>query len=68
MPRSIPKTALVSAKTNGLAQSTTQSDTAQPVALATNGALTISIESKWSAAGTGVNQLKLSQLIVEALN
>lgn len=47
---------------------TTASDTAQPVALATNGTLAITIESQWATAGTGTNQIKLSQLIVEALN
>jgi hypothetical protein len=36
------------------------------VNLATNGALTITIESKWSA-GTGMYQLRLGQLIIEAL-
>jgi len=53
---------------NGLGGSTVQSDTAQPVALATNGTLAITVESKWAGAGTGVNQIKLSQLIVEAIN
>ncbi|HEY4941651.1 MAG TPA: DUF2793 domain-containing protein [Rhizomicrobium sp.] len=43
-------------------------NTAMPVALATNGALTLQVATKWSAAGTGTTTIKLSQFIVEALN
>lgn len=46
---------------------TVDSDTAQPVNLATNGTLAITIESQWATAGVGTNQLKLSQFIVEAI-
>ena len=62
------ETAITSNNTTNLGAAIAESDVAQPVALATNGTLAITIESRWSAAGTGVNQLKLSQLIVEALN
>lgn len=61
------ETAMIS-NINGLAAPSTESQTAQPVALATNGTLAITVESKWAGAGTGVNQAKLSQIIVEALN
>ena len=44
------------------------SDVAMPVALATNGALTLKVATQWATAGTGTNTLKLSQFIVEALN
>lgn len=39
-----------------------------PVALATNGALSLVASTLWSAAGTGTNAITLSQMIVEALN
>lgn len=45
-----------------------RSDIAQPVTLATNGALVIKASTQWSAAGTGTNTITLSQFIVEALN
>jgi len=61
------ETAMIS-NVNGIGSLTVESDTAQPVALATNGTLAITIESKWASAGTGTNQLKLSQFIVEAIN
>jgi hypothetical protein len=47
---------------------TTASDTAQPVNLATNATLAITIETQWATAGVGTNQIKLSQLVVEAIN
>ncbi len=53
---------------NNVGSNTTGSDTAQPVNLATNGTLAITIESQWATAGVGTNQLKLSQFIVEAIN
>lgn len=52
---------------NGIGGVTVQSDTAQPVALATNGSLTISVESKWAGACTGTNTFKLSQFIVRRM-
>jgi hypothetical protein len=61
------ETAMIS-NANGIGSATVESDTAQPVALATNGTLVITIESRWATAGTGTNQLKLSQFIVEAIN
>lgn len=65
---SVPTEAAMMSNLNGIGSFTVESDTAQPVALNTAGTLAITIESKWATAGTGVNQLKLSQLIVEALN
>ncbi len=53
---------------NALSATSTSSNVAMPVNLATNGALTIQFATQWSAAGTGTNQVKLSQFIVEALN
>lgn len=53
----------------GAAVSTVNSSsTDQPVALATNGALTLTISTQWSAAGTGTNTIQQMQFIVEALN
>lgn len=54
--------------TNGIASTAISCNTTMPVALATNGSLAITIASKWSAAGTGTTNIKLSQLVVEALN
>ena len=48
--------------------SLTPNNTAQPVALATNGTLTISLQSEWGSAGTGTNTMTLVSLMVEALN
>lgn len=42
--------------------------TPMPVLVPTNGALVLKISTLWGSAGTGVNQIKLSQLIIEALN
>ena len=42
--------------------------TAMPVALATNGALTLQVATKWATAGTGTTTIALRQFIVEALN
>jgi hypothetical protein len=44
------------------------SGTAQPVALATNGALALDLGTSWATAGTGTNTIALTQLVVEALN
>lgn len=44
------------------------SDTDMPVALATNTALTLQMATQWGSAGTGVNTIILSQLIVEPIN
>lgn len=43
-------------------------DIANPVALATNGALTLQMATQWGSAGTGTNTITLQQFIVEALN
>lgn len=40
----------------------------QPVNLATNGDLTLTVQSRWDSAGTGVNTITLQQLVVEALS
>jgi len=53
---------------NAIGSNTVESDTAQPAALNTAGSLTLSVEWQWATAGTAVNQLKLSQQIVEVLN
>lgn len=53
---------------NNIGAAAAVDNTAMPVALATNGALTLQVASKWSAAGTGTTTIKLSQFIVEALN
>ncbi len=42
--------------------------TPMPVNVSTNAALALKVSTVWASAGTGVNQIKLSQLIVEALN
>ncbi len=47
---------------------TNDSVTAMPVNVTTNGALVLKVSTLWGSAGTGVNQVKLSQLIIEALN
>jgi hypothetical protein len=47
---------------------TNDSVTAMPVNVATNDALALKVSTLWGSAGTGVNQVKLSQLIIEALN
>jgi hypothetical protein len=44
------------------------SETAQPVSLATNGALVITYGSQWSTAGTGTNTITQNGMIVESLN
>lgn len=53
---------------NGAASITVASQIAMPVSLATDVPITLSVATMWESAGTGVNQIKLSQLIVEALN
>lgn len=53
---------------NAPANSGVASQVAMPVQVATSGALTLSIATQWDSAGTGVNQIKLSQLLIEALN
>lgn len=60
--------AVMFGNSNAVGSTVVGSDTAQPVNLATNGALVLSVESQWATAGTGTNQLRLSQLVVEALN
>lgn len=53
----------------GAPVSTINSNTTdQPVALATNGTLALTISTLWSAAGTGTNTIQQMQFIVEALN
>lgn len=47
---------------------TVTNQVAQPVALPTNAAIVLAIDTEWASAGTGINTLTLSQLIVEALN
>lgn len=42
--------------------------TAQPVAVATNAAITLQVATRWATAGTGVNTIQLRQFLVEALN
>lgn len=44
------------------------SSTNQPVALATNGTLALTISTLWATAGTGTNTIQQMQFIVEALN
>ena len=56
------------ANANGVGASNIANTTAMPVALATNGALTLQVATKWSAAGTGTTNITLRQFIVEALN
>lgn len=53
---------------NAIGNAAVVDNTAMPVALATNGALTLQVATKWSAAGTGTTTIALRQLIVEALN
>jgi len=43
-------------------------NTSQPVALATNGSLTLTVGTEWGSAGTGTNTCTLTSLIVEAVN
>ncbi|WP_180982543.1 hypothetical protein [Methylocella silvestris] len=45
-----------------------QNTLAMPVSVATNAALSLKVATLWGSTGTGVNQIKLSQLVVEALN
>lgn len=53
----------------GAAVSTVNSSsTNQPVALATNGTLALTISTLWATAGTGTNTIQQMQFIVEALN
>jgi|SRR5580704_3578656 hypothetical protein len=54
--------------TNIAANSSTTSQTAMPVAVATNAAQAVAIATQWATAGAGTNTIGLNQLIVEALN
>lgn len=54
--------------TNSLGSLLNTNTTDQPVTLATNGTLAVTIATQWSAAGTGTNTVALDQFIVEALN
>ena len=56
------------ANSNQIGSVAVESDTDMPVALATNGALTLQVATQWATARTGANTLRLSQFIVEALN
>jgi hypothetical protein len=58
----------VQSSNNAAANANVHNTTDMPVALATNGALTLAIASQWATAGTGTSTLKLSQLIVESVN
>jgi hypothetical protein len=53
---------------NGPANTAITNVVAMPVQAATSGALTLCLATQWDNAGTGVNQIKLSQLLIEALN
>lgn len=59
---------LVQGNINLFSSTTILNSVAQPVALATNGALTLDIGTQWNSAGTGTNTVTLMGLIVEALN
>lgn len=65
---SSPVLASIHGNANGGANVSVNSAVAQPVNLPTNGTLEIALASQWDAAGTGVYQITLAQLIVEALN
>jgi hypothetical protein len=54
--------------TNIAANSSTTSQTAMPVAVATNAAQAVTITTEWATAGTGTNTIALNQFILEALN
>lgn len=54
--------------TNQFASTAFLNSIAQPVALATNGALTLTMGSQWDSAGTGTNTVTLMSLSVVALN
>ncbi|VFU10265.1 conserved protein of unknown function [Methylocella tundrae] len=53
---------------SGVGSATNTSVTPMPVLVPTNGVLALEVSTLWASAGTGVNQIKLSQLIIEALN
>jgi hypothetical protein len=54
--------------TNFAGNSSTTSQTAMPVAVATSAAQTLTIATQWSVAGVGTNTIGLNQFILEALN
>lgn len=64
---SVNTTTAMLGSSNGPANSINLNTTDQPVALATNGALTLAVATLWATAGTGTNTIALDQLIVEAL-
>jgi hypothetical protein len=53
---------------NGFANQILFNSVSQPVALATNGALTLDFGSQWNSAGTGTNTLTLMGITVEGIN
>ncbi|ACK51969.1 hypothetical protein Msil_3059 [Methylocella silvestris BL2] len=65
---SAPLECAVLAAAANVSASSFQNTIAMPVTIATNAALPLKISTLWGSAGTGVNQIKLSQLVVEALN
>jgi hypothetical protein len=54
--------------TNIAANSSTTSQTAMPVAVATNAAQAVTIATQWATPGAGTNTIGLNQFILEALN
>jgi hypothetical protein len=64
---SSPVLASIQGNVNG-GQSSINSAIAQPVNLPTSDALEIVLATQWDAAGTGIYEITLAQLIVEALN
>lgn len=58
----------VLASSGSVNSSASQNIVAMPASVATNSVLQIKLASMWSAAGTGINQIRESQFIVEALN
>ena len=53
---------------SGATAAASESVTPMPATVATNAGLILKVTTLWATAGAGVNQIKLSQLIVEALN
>ncbi|WP_374308825.1 hypothetical protein [Methylocella sp.] len=58
----------VAAASSGLGAAASQNALAMPVSAATNAALVLKVSTLWGAAGSGSDQIRLSQLVVEALN
>jgi hypothetical protein len=54
--------------TNIAANNSTTSQTAMPVAVATNAAQAVTIATQWATPGAGTNTIGLNQFILEALN